>query len=208
MNCKYCNQERKNENSLRNHERLCKENPNRQSTPFQNIEVQRKKKKSNQWNKPGYVISEETRKKISEKSKLQPPKSKEVLEKLSLLAKERKLGGVRQSKRIKYKNKVLGSSYEYEVVLSLDENNIRWDTCDRFDYIDPNNKHRTYTPDIYLIDYDVYLDPKNDFLIENVNPNLGFTDKEKINLVCEQNNIRVIILNKQELSWDIIKNKI
>ena len=28
--CRFCGQEKKNENSLRNHERLCKENPNRQ----------------------------------------------------------------------------------------------------------------------------------------------------------------------------------
>lgn len=32
--CKYCGKECKNENSLRNHERLCKKNPNRQDSPF------------------------------------------------------------------------------------------------------------------------------------------------------------------------------
>lgn len=33
--CKYCNKECKNENSLRNHERLCKQNPDRQLTPYE-----------------------------------------------------------------------------------------------------------------------------------------------------------------------------
>lgn len=32
FNCKFCNKECKNDNSLRNHERLCKLNPNRQLT--------------------------------------------------------------------------------------------------------------------------------------------------------------------------------
>jgi hypothetical protein len=67
-----------------------------------------------------------------------------------------------------------------KLAISLDENNIKWDTCSRFNYIDRFGKSRTYTPDFYLIDYDVYLDPKNDFLINNINPSLGFSDKEKI----------------------------
>jgi hypothetical protein len=206
--CKFCKQERKNNNSLRNHERLCKLNPEKQHTPFQDLEIQKNKKKANQWTKGNYVISDNTRKKMSEKSKMQPPKSKETIEKLSKLAKERNLGGVRQSKWIKYKGKTLGSTYELILATSLDENNIRWDTCKRFNYIDPYGKSRTYTPDIYLIDYDVYLDPKNDFLIENINPSLGFSDKEKIKKVCEQNNINIIILNKNELSWDKVKDKL
>jgi len=206
--CKFCKQERKNDNSLRNHERLCKLNPEKQHTPFQDLKIQKNKKKANQWTKGNYVISDNTRKKMSEKSKMQPPKSKETIEKLSKLAKERNLGGVRQSKWIKYKGKTLGSTYELILAKSLDENNIKWDTCKRFNYIDPNGKSRTYTPDIYLIDYDVYLDPKNDFLIENINPSLGFSDKEKIKKVCEQNNINIIILNKNELSWDKVKDKL
>lgn len=34
-NCKYCCKECKNANSLRNHERLCKSNPDRQLTPYE-----------------------------------------------------------------------------------------------------------------------------------------------------------------------------
>lgn len=40
-------------------------------------------------------------------------------------------------------------------------------------------KH-TYTPDFYLPEYNVYLDPKNDYLINNINPGLGFKDVDKI----------------------------
>jgi len=114
-------------------------------------------------------------------------------------AKKNGFGGVAQSRRIKYNDRTLGSSYELKVAISLDENNIQWDTCKRFIYTDPSGKRRTYTPDIYLPEYDVYLDPKNDFLINNINPSLGFSDIEKINLVQDQNFIRIIILDKNQL---------
>lgn len=137
--------------------------------------------------------------------KTPPPKTQEVLQKLRELAIAKCLGGVRQSKRILYNGKQLGSSYELAVAISLDENGIRWNTCGRFPYIDPNGKPRSYTPDLYLIDYDVYLDPKNDFLLENVNPRLGFTDIEKIRLVEAQNQIRVLTLDKYQLEWNVIR---
>ena len=66
-------------------------------------------------------------------------------------------------------------------------------------------KERRYTPDFYLSEYDIYLDPKNDFLINNINPSLGFFDKEKIQWVSEQNDISVIILDKDQLNWDDIQ---
>lgn len=82
--CKYCQKECKNNNSLRNHERLCKENPNRQYTPFHNQDFQEKYRenhytkakrlnlpKPEPYNKgkPGTMLgkthSEETKQKIS-----------------------------------------------------------------------------------------------------------------------------------------------
>ena len=92
-----------------------------------------------------------------------------------------------------------------DIVKSLDENGIKWDTCPRFNYVDPTGKERTYTPDIFLPEYNVYLDPKNDFLISNKNPKLGFPDTQKIMLASQQNDIRIIILNSEQLSWDYIK---
>jgi len=121
---------------------------------------------------------------------------------------KRKLGGITQSRWIKYNGKTLGSTYELKIAKSLDENNIKWDTCKRFNYIDPFGKKRTYTPDIYLTEYDIYLDPKNDFLINNINPGLGFKDITKIKLAEKQNNIKVLILNKEQLNWEYVKKKI
>jgi hypothetical protein len=124
----------------------------------------------------------------------------------SKLAKERGLGGVRQSKKIKYNGVYLGSTYELKVAQSLDENGIKWIVPKKINYVDPNGKERTYSADFYLEEYNIYLDPKNDFLINNINPRLGFSDVEKIKLVENQNNIKVIILNNTQLSWDNIKN--
>lgn len=49
--CKYCGKICKNQNSLRNHERLCKENPNRQISPFVNFNKECTDGKRNVWNK-------------------------------------------------------------------------------------------------------------------------------------------------------------
>lgn len=200
MYCIYCSKYCKNNNSLTNHEIKCKENPNRR---LPNIDYS-KRKTSNQWSNPNFFISDETRKKLS-RSSLGRKHSKETKKILADLAKKRNFGGVTQSRWIEYKGKKLGSRYELQLVKDLDKHNIKWDTCSRFEYIDLYQKRRTYTPDIYLIDYDVYLDPKNDFLINNKNPALGFSDIEKIQWVMEQNSIRVLILNKNQLSWEYIK---
>lgn len=135
-------------------------------------------------------------------------KTDEYRKNASERAKLRNFGGTTQSRYIIYQGKRLGSSYEVEVAKSLDENNVKWDVCTYFRYIDPFGKKRKYTPDIYLIDYDVYLDPKNDFLINYINPHHGFSDVDKIRLVQEQNNIKVIILNKYQLKWEVISRLI
>ena len=85
--CKFCSKECKNDNSLRNHERLCKENPNRQESYFV-IYNRSDAPKTNQYIKarqlglplPKYEISEETRKKLSENN---PSHRPEVRQKIS-----------------------------------------------------------------------------------------------------------------------------
>lgn len=72
--CKFCNQERKSNKSLINHERLCKENENRQYT-FLQLNKNKHIKKSNQYIKalelgiPKPIVSSETRKKFSNNNK-------------------------------------------------------------------------------------------------------------------------------------------
>lgn len=199
--CKFCNIEKNSKNSLSNHEIRCKENPERIICGRKHSE-QAKRKIGEVAKKR--VFSSETRQKLS-KLALGRKLSEKHKKILSESAKARGLGGTTQSRWIKYKGKTLGSSYELTVVKDLEKNNIQWETCKRFNYIDNTGKKRTYTPDIYLPEYDLYLDPKNDFLINNLNPRLGFKDIDKIRWVSEQNNIKILVLNKTQLSWEYIK---
>lgn len=150
-------------------------------------------------NKSGYcrkcyykhrIISEETRQKLSENSI------------------KHNCGGFNKKKCIDYNGKKLDSSYELLVAQSLDKNHINWIRQKSLKYIDSLGKIHNYTPDFYLPDFDIYLDPKNDFLINNINPHLGFKDTDKIKWVCIQNNAKIIILNKNQLDWNIIKTLI
>jgi hypothetical protein len=58
--CKYCSKECKNANSLRNHERLCKQNPNRQITGWEKYNEIHKNDIIVPWNK-GLTIETDER---------------------------------------------------------------------------------------------------------------------------------------------------
>lgn len=210
MECAYCGRLCETKRSKSSHERLCKENPNRKDSAF--VSYNKTREPTNQFikaAKEGRVVSvsDETRKKLSA-TLTGRHISIEHRYKLSGAAIKNGFGGVRQSKKIDYNGIKLGSSYELEVAIGLDEFNVKWYQPKRLNYIDCTGKNRTYTADFYLPEYDVYLDPKNDFLINNINPRLGFKDVDKISWVSEQNNVTIIILNKHELTWPIIRNKI
>lgn len=99
---------------------------------------------------------------------------------------------------IYYKGIKLDSSYEVIVAKNLDYSDIVWTRCSRFPYYIDGVLHY-YIPDFYLPKYDVYLDPKNDYLIKNINPVLGYKDVDKIEAVMLENNIKIIILSKEQL---------
>ena len=71
-------------------------------------------------------------------------------------------------------------------------------------YIWNDGKQRTYFPDFYLTDYDVYLDPKNDFLLSEKYKYHGLTTKEKIERAQFYNNVIIVLLNKESLSFEKI----
>lgn len=80
LSCKHCGQERKNENSLRNHERLCKNNVARNLDHiYKGLDKRRESLKTkkqrgtakNQWDVDGYQLKDSTRQKLSASSKKQ-----------------------------------------------------------------------------------------------------------------------------------------
>lgn len=125
MNCKYCNRECKNKNSLIQHEIRCKLNPNR-------IFIDGSKHSHPAWNK-GLTKESDARvlkysKACSERRRGKPgcPQSPEAKEKLSKIAKERQFGGFNMRNAGIYYNGVkLDSSYEVRLAENLDQHNIR-----------------------------------------------------------------------------------
>lgn len=176
--CRYCGKECKNDNSLRNHERLCKLNPNRQFTKFSDKNWQQNKLKTgggiNQYIKAKqegkqYITSEETKKKISEyMSKNNPSMKKENREKIrNTVLKKVQEGSwhfknslYHNIKKYDYNGIILLGNYEYQYAQYLDNNNIKWrKPTEAFEYV-WNKKIHSYLPDFYLIETDEYVEIK------------------------------------------------
>ena len=111
------------------------------------------------------------------------------------------------SPQVKYKRKngeiiYLDSSWELKIANELDKNSINWirplnKNGHVYRWIDKDGNQHTYYPDFYLSEFEIYLDPKN--------PYLQKLDEDKIERVQNQNNIKILILNKKELTWNEIK---
>ena len=195
LNCRYCDKELKNSNSLKNHECRCPKNLNRNY-----VNGMTGKKGSNHYikckelglPKPQYDTSNRKRSGVALWSS----------EKKSEVAKALGLGGYRENAGISKKYKVfdsfgnattLQSSYELKCSEILNELNITWirPKCLRY------NNNKRYFPDFYLVDYDIYLDPKNDYKAKQ--------DEIKIKCVVEQNNVKLFVLKKIHISKEYIQ---
>jgi hypothetical protein len=76
------------------------------------------------------------------------------------------------------KNVLLESSWEVEIAEILTSNNIRWKRPDPIKWKDSEGGNHLYFPDFYLLDKDIYLDPKNPFCMDR--------DKEKMREVSKE----------------------
>lgn len=212
--CKFCGKECHSYNSLINHEKRCPQNKDRLvSWGEQN------KGKIVPWNKGENKNTNEKIKRYGEKISsrfketggtfLGKRHTKETRDKMRQFAIENEIESrFGHHKSYIYKGVNFISSYELKVAQELDNHNIQWEKPKKINYIDNTGKNHTYLADFYLPCFDVYLDPKNDYLINNINPTLGYSDKDKIKWVREQNAVKIIILNKNELTWDKIREKI
>jgi hypothetical protein len=127
------------------------------------------------------------------------PHSEETKNLMSIIACERLAKHSKYSKNTEYKpGIILESSFEVRTAIILDSLNIEW-TKVRKGYIwDDNGKTRRYIPDFYLPDYNIFLDPKNDYLIKK--------DKKKIDSAMLLNNIKVVVLSDSQISETFIKD--
>lgn len=173
--CKYCCQEKKNDNSLRNHERLCKFNPNRQFTHFSNKQFQKNNKgrgKDNQYTKakklglPAPQVSKEIRNKLSIIMKNRPKElTQSIGKKASNTIQKKVIEGtwhtsLAKHMHISYKGIDLHGNWELKYAQYLDSCGIEWiRNTDSFEY-EYGGKKRRYTPDFYLPKIDKYIEIK------------------------------------------------
>ena len=171
--CIYCEKTCKSDNSLRNHERLCKSNPNRQFTVFSDPKFQKINpgRGSNQFTlakKEGRTveISETTREKFRVLLKSRSAEfNAETAKKISKTILEKAARGewhtsVAKKMHHSFNGIDLHGSWEYKYALYLENNKIKWERCkESFKYFF-QDKWRTYTPDFYLSETDEYVEIK------------------------------------------------
>ena len=174
LNCRFCSRFCKNDNSLRNHERLCRSNSNRQKTYFSDVENQKKmlKNRENQYQKasrlglPKPVLSDEARAKIIANNKIVNANMSEASKqkRKKTISDKVKSGEWHTSlaKRMHYcyKGVDMHGKWEYNYAVWLDKNQIEWEKCkESFEY-EFDGKQRRYTPDFYLKESDTYIEIK------------------------------------------------
>lgn len=99
-------------------------------------------------------------------------------------------GGETNYRKFTYKGIYMDSSWELEIAQYMDNQNIEWQRTRKimFWWTDKNGLKRRYYPDFYLPKYDLYLDPKNKYLLK--------LDEYKLNQVIKENNINLIYGHK------------
>lgn len=167
MLCKFCTRECKNENSKRNHERLCKLNPDRQEPPRGMLG--KTHKGGNQFTKnPDYKMSDETRKKLSlfqtgkkwtDEQKL---RHSQIMHEV-VLANPDSYSAANVCGRVKiyeHNGEKFHGKWELAVIRWLELHGIEWRRKIKpFTYF-WNDKWHLYFPDIYLPQYDLFIEIK------------------------------------------------
>lgn len=169
--CQYCGKICKSLNSLKNHERLCKENPNRQESPFVNYNKNRNRTQhSNQYIKakllglPMPIVTDETKAKISKANTGKKHKD-EVKQKIKESVQQNINNdnwhlSFSKARTIEYKGYKFQGSWEVAFAKYLDNLNITWERPNKkFNYIYNNDNHK-YLPDFYLPKYNLYIEIK------------------------------------------------
>ena len=124
--------------------------------------------------------------------------SEAMKEHLSIKACERLAKHSKYSKNVEYKpGVILESSFEVRTAEILDSLEVEWIKVRQGYEWDDNGKKRRYIPDFYLPKQDLFLDPKNDYLIQK--------DKKKIASAMQINNIKVVVLSDDLINKEFIE---
>lgn len=178
--CKHCNEtfdlSDKASGWMANHSRWCQKNPKRLLYSENLVKARNSKKNFNNQYTYGAVISEETKEKqrLASTGRKHTEEAKQKIKEKALSSKHRRLRkGV-----VEYKGILLDSSWELALARRLDDIKINWIRPEPLEWIDENNLIHNYFPDFYLIDFDIYLDPKNPHAIN--------VQKKKLDIILNQ----------------------
>lgn len=165
--CKFCESVRKNENSLRNHERMCAQNPAKQLSPF--VEYHQSKQDKAPWNKGRSDLGPAWNKGLPG-TFAGKKHTAETKKKLAAIMKNRYNDGweskAGRCKKYEYMSPIAGlvkldGTWELKVASHLDSLGVEWiRNKERFSYIRPDGKSATYQPDFYVKTWDKYLEVK------------------------------------------------
>lgn len=108
-------------------------------------------------------------------------------------------GGQTNYYKYKYNDIWMDSTWEVELAKWLDENKIKWIRSRKinFKWIDEEGYSRIYYPDFYLPEMNLYLDPKNKYLVTK--------DLYKLNYVINNHKINLFFGELSEIK-EKIKN--
>ena len=112
-------------------------------------------------------------------------------------------GGELGYKHYKYNGVTMDSTWEVNLAKWMDDEKIKWDRSRHrhmFWWTDDDGNKRRYYPDFYLPEYNVYLDPKNKYKMEN--------DRIKMGRVIKENRITLLwgLLDDVKKELDIIRD--
>lgn len=197
FNCKFCQKECKNANSLRNHERCCPVNPNR---VYKNGMLG--KKGSNQFinaSKLGLEkpINGNKGKLGTFKGKKHTTETKRKIgEKLSINNK----GG--RAKWYEVAGQKVQGTWERNVALKFEELGVKWKKLktnrDTLEYV-MDGRLRHYTPDFHLPDYNILLEVKGHW---------WGRDREKMNIVLATHKDKNIVIVEKEQYEKILQGEL
>lgn len=177
MICRYCGKPCKNANSLRNHERQCKSNPDRVPPPPKTQKFRdaiAKRKNSNQYIKakelglPPPTISDDTREKLKENAKNQVwdderrKKHSRIMKKVVENAPESYSSGnvCGRVRQYEYRGEKFHGKWELAVAKWLDDKGIKWDRKVQPKSYFWKDAWHLYFPDFYLPELDLYIEVK------------------------------------------------
>lgn len=188
--CKYCNKE-VSSNLLGGHVRWCDKNPRieeyrdgintgKKLNISEETRLVRNAKISALWKSGRYEG------KIQGFNRSHTIQAKKLMSQKALASKHRRI----KKNTINYNGIILDSKWEVYLAERLDSLSIRWIRPDPIEWKDNEGKVHNYFPDFYLIDYNLYIEVKNDYLYR--------IQEEKISGIKKNYSNIIFLLSEQE----------